>query len=125
MHGAGPKLARTGADDLESEMLNVSPQPPQRTGVETAEDKTGPQTQYGVEHSLRHWRKQDSSLSLPSTRYPRQQEPRTLRAWTKQDPRLSYQARKWRAVCELDGDAGARRICYPITTKRETHTLRT
>jgi hypothetical protein len=36
---AGPE--RT---DLASKMLNANPCPPQRTGVATAEDKTGPQT---------------------------------------------------------------------------------
>ena len=40
---AGPEQT-----DLASKMLNANPHPPQRTGVATAEDKTGPQTLCGV-----------------------------------------------------------------------------
>ena len=36
--------AAAGRIDSDSELLNVNPHPPQRTGVATAEDETGPQT---------------------------------------------------------------------------------
>jgi hypothetical protein len=51
--GAGPTQAGAGRTDSESELLNVNPHPPQRTGVATAEDKTGPQTLYGGKYALR------------------------------------------------------------------------
>ena len=48
-------------------MLDVNPHPPQRTGVDTAEDETGPQTLCEAEH-VPVTGKQGSSQSLPSTR---------------------------------------------------------
>ena len=36
--------AAAGRIDSDSGLLNVNPHPPQRTGVATAEDETGPQT---------------------------------------------------------------------------------
>lgn len=36
--------AAAGRIDSDSELHDVNPQPPQRTGVTTAEDETGPQT---------------------------------------------------------------------------------